>query len=281
MHLAMVRILGVVFLFVISVSGIDSLRRRTPVICSSWSTSGCDIKAVFSDRRSSTGWARLWIETSPDLKDEEQAYFLGYAEGKLTHSLINQFRMVIRSRHEGTSPRNYWDKQRAWINMQVKENADIDPFWYQAKLILLQMAGLRAGFNHEKPVTVEELSVSDTWLMNGDVENFDIESSSQTPFDFHVLSAQELIELASMHSRCSALVKWTGDDVIVGHATWEDFEEMNRVFKHITLNTKGTGSKSMAFSGYPGLLSSTDDFIVLKKYAQSGLSSPKHLIVDW
>jgi hypothetical protein len=66
---------------------------------------------------------------------------------------------------------------------------------------------------------------------------------------------------------CSALVRLTdGDfDVLVGHTTWDDYSKMTRIFKYYTFNLKAaeTMATKIAFSSYPGVISSTDDFYLM------------------
>jgi hypothetical protein len=66
---------------------------------------------------------------------------------------------------------------------------------------------------------------------------------------------------------CSALVKVTpdGGDILVGHTTWDDYSKMTRVFKYynFALDGASTMSPKIAFSSYPGVVSSTDDFYIM------------------
>jgi len=64
--------------------------------------------------------------------------------------------------------------------------------------------------------------------------------------------------------RCSALVRLTdgNDDLYMGHTTWDDYSKMTRIFKYYNFVLPGADSVAslIAFSSYPGVLSSTDDF---------------------
>jgi len=79
------------------------------------------------------------------------------------------------------------------------------------------------------------------------------------------MSRTELLEMIAFNGHCSALIKWTGDDLLVGHATWADYEELMRVYKHITLNFNHPSikSKHTSMSSYPGFLWSSDDWYML------------------
>jgi hypothetical protein len=66
---------------------------------------------------------------------------------------------------------------------------------------------------------------------------------------------------------CSALIKLTTDnqDLFIGHTTWDDYSKMTRVFKYYNLHFDGADvmATKIAFSSYPGAISSTDDFYVM------------------
>jgi len=65
---------------------------------------------------------------------------------------------------------------------------------------------------------------------------------------------------------CSALIKVTPNngDILVGHTTWDDYSKMTRIFKYYKFDLSGAESVAslIAFSAYPGALSSTDDFYI-------------------
>jgi hypothetical protein len=70
--------------------------------------------------------------------------------------------------------------------------------------------------------------------------------------------------------RCSAYVRVTdgNGDLLVGHATWNDYSSMTRVFKFYDLPLggealSGTMTRVIAMSSYPGLISSGDDYYVM------------------
>jgi len=66
---------------------------------------------------------------------------------------------------------------------------------------------------------------------------------------------------------CSALIKITegNKDCFIGHTTWDDYSKMTRIFKYYNFPFDGaaTMASKIAFSGYPGVISSTDDFYVM------------------
>ncbi len=70
------------------------------------------------------------------------------------------------------------------------------------------------------------------------------------------------------------LVKWTGNDLLAGHATWDDYNEMNRIYKFYhfkfsePLHAHRLHSQRLAMSSYPGMIFSSDDFYVLDSYVR-------------
>eukprot|EP00931_Biecheleriopsis_adriatica_P020087 TRINITY_DN13518_c0_g1_i1.p1 TRINITY_DN13518_c0_g1~~TRINITY_DN13518_c0_g1_i1.p1 ORF type:complete len:665 (+),score=154.27 TRINITY_DN13518_c0_g1_i1:51-2045(+) len=69
------------------------------------------------------------------------------------------------------------------------------------------------------------------------------------------------------HGHCSALVRLgnRNSDIYVGHSTWSDYSKMLRIYKyynfHLPLSLQS--NKLVAFSSYPGCVSSTDDFYMM------------------
>jgi len=54
-------------------------------------------------------------------------------------------------------------------------------------------------------------------------------------------------------------------DIFAGHSTWFPYSAMNRIFKRyeFNLNNPALAAKKVAFSSYPGMLSSWDDFYMM------------------
>jgi len=65
--------------------------------------------------------------------------------------------------------------------------------------------------------------------------------------------------------RCSALVRLAKDnkDIFVGHTTFSDYSEMNRIFKYYDFPLGGSAARKMGFSSYPGVAGSTDDYYLM------------------
>ena len=65
--------------------------------------------------------------------------------------------------------------------------------------------------------------------------------------------------------RCSALVRLAANnsDVFVGHTTFSDYSEMNRIWKYYDFPLGPGVNQLMGFSSYPGVASSTDDYYLM------------------
>lgn len=64
---------------------------------------------------------------------------------------------------------------------------------------------------------------------------------------------------------CSALVRLAPDnkDLMIGHTTFSDYSEMNRIFKYYDLPLGDDSVRKMGFSSYPGVTGSTDDYYLM------------------
>jgi len=65
--------------------------------------------------------------------------------------------------------------------------------------------------------------------------------------------------------RCSALIRLAenNSDIFMGHTTFSDYSEMNRIWKYYDFPLSGAVARTMGFSSYPGVAGSTDDYYVM------------------
>jgi len=74
-------------------------------------------------------------------------------------------------------------------------------------------------------------------------------------------------KLLAETGHCSALVRVTADnkDLLMGHTTWNDYSTMTRIFKYYNFHFDGaaTMATKIAFSSYPGVITSTDNFYIM------------------
>lgn len=83
--------------------------------------------------------------------------------------------------------------------------------------------------------------------------------------DLRSLDAAAWRRIKETSGRCSALVRLTAGnkDLLVGHTTFSDYSEMNRIFKYYDLLLGDDVVRRMGFSSYPGVAGSTDDYYLL------------------
>ena len=77
---------------------------------------------------------------------------------------------------------------------------------------------------------------------------------------FNVDNYEDAKLLFTSKLRCSALVKAVKDDsgnvkdVLIGHATWDDYNSLTRIYKHYKFDSHGLNNDKieLTFSSYPG-----------------------------
>lgn len=221
---------------------------------------------------STQGWDEVHIATNGAYANKQQAYAAGLLEGALTQDRVNQFWTSWTSRFRAPmrnkintfiNVQNTYLRERSADRVVSEESTDPDSiYWHHVGVVLAQLDGMLDGinYNNKNPISKEDL-----WIMNLDGDILDIERALQSDVFTHDMSRQQLIELIELKGHCSALVKWTGDDLLIGHTTWSDFAELYRSYKHYKFAFRGKGikSQSSSFSSYPGFVSSTDDYYLL------------------
>lgn len=110
------------------------------------------VSMLYTNKINETGFSFLEIETNSSLKDENQAYLAGYAEGLATHEIIySQWYNLIKNYCSDTktncSAVNKFIKQNTeWIKSNIL-NHSTDSYWHQIKLYFYQMEGILDGYN--------------------------------------------------------------------------------------------------------------------------------------
>lgn len=77
------------------------------------------------------------------------------------------------------------------------------------------------------------------------------------------LNDEKWREIQRRTGRCSALIKWTDNDLFMGHTTFSDFAEMTRIYKYYDFPLPNVAASRIGFSSYPGVAGSTDDFYLM------------------
>lgn len=175
----------------------------------------------------------------------------------------------------------------------------VDPYWKQVRYLLFQMWGMKDGYNAlALTKAVRMIDLIDMWMVNnhGELsEEMEVYKPSAAierekaqgaradllqvgraitkarkgflAPDVAADMTDEAWEMRMRKSRCSAFVRLADQnaDILVGHATWDDYSKMTRIFKYYKFDLPGAWTKAthMAFSSYPGNLWSSDNFYVM------------------
>jgi len=140
-------------------------------------------------------------------------------------------------------------------------------YWYNVRLIVSQLDGLLQGYN-DFSTADQQLTPFEMWMFNldGDLNDIERAVSPGAPIALvQNMGRSELISFISLRGRCSAIIKWTGDELYTAHTTWSDFAELYRMYKHHNFQFQHPSIKSrrMSFSSYPGFLFSSDDWVLM------------------
>jgi hypothetical protein len=240
--------------------------------------------AEFDKKLYKNGWDFLRISSNSLTKnkydDQLIAYSAGYLEGYITYKKIlmhyknmKQYIFPVQVYTNSSMPENvkqYLKENNEWIRNKTKENKD--EYWYNVNLIQEQYEGMVDGFNkkikekfnHSQDLKEKLLSYEDFQVMNAFGDLFDIPSyKSDKKIEYAKFSYKKIIKYIKRHTHCSSIIKLKPDysDIFFAHNTWFSYLTMTRIFKEYKLSFKDSVS-SVAFSGYPGTLSSVDDFYV-------------------
>ncbi|PAV76407.1 hypothetical protein WR25_17721 [Diploscapter pachys] len=202
----------------------------------------------------------------------KQGYAAGYLEGKATRDLIAlHIRNTLSNHCDGIMKycqtlRQFIRDNVKWMIQQIMQNKE-DQYWNQIALTLFQFKGIQDAYYHRKPrlkfeLDLDVLSDSEEYVieplmmlqLHGDLK--DLRYKFKKPKVPHKLFNKN-------NGHCSALVKLLPDhsDLFFAHVTWMSYSTMLRMQKKYKFKT-GNAGQTYAFSGYPGTISSIDDFIV-------------------
>ena len=212
----------------------------------------CIAYGSFQETIFETGWNQLTVRFDQSVIG---AYAAGLVEGLLTveqtEAHVGNMRKVYGYGNLEALYRYYGEVDEVVVELVGRMGGKEDgEFWDAILSTRLQLEGILDGLHLlGLPLTMEDLYFINT---DGDIDNlFMLTSDPFTRLGYSFLSN------LSRPDRCSALVKLTPTDLLMGHTTMEDYGEMNRVLK-----TYETGGVTVRMSSYPGAVSSTDDFMV-------------------
>ena len=235
--------------------------------------------ATYVNSYQSKGWDFLTISSyeKPDNKfdDSIKSYGMGYLEGVLNKDRIfSVYRNLMYFSfydEDNKFPENliqYLTKNLEYMKEKSLKYKDEDPYWEHVYYIYNQMLGMFDGYNsvaeNEKKI---DLIYFQMVVANADIEDAVYYNNMAKRPNFKNMTLEEIRLYTALHTHCSALVKVANDlsDVWIGHNTWTTYGTMIRTFKEYRFvsNKRNEKSKVVAFSSYPGSLSSVDDFYYL------------------
>jgi len=209
--------------------------------------------------------------------DRKKAYMAGFLEGVLTAYGVNAFMhntghgrtwRTIDQEHLNALTTWWTNAEATMLKKQDCANMSVAEckYWKQITLGYYQMLGVMDGHNTQVPENERKTSF-DFFRINSDGNISDLIDGlyalSQKQLEGKTLKEEHKIPGMG---RCSALVKYItgagGEELFVGHATWEGYSEMVRSWKYYDMDFCDVKAKTVSFSGYPGVVSSTDDYYI-------------------
>ncbi|XP_075977615.1 phospholipase B domain containing lamina ancestor [Anticarsia gemmatalis] len=239
-------------------------------------------RAYFRMDMENAGWSLLEVETDPSYSDENQAYAAGIVEGALTWSLIHKhLENTIRAKCNSPSVGEQCDKFRDALDESVKtwkthaeKHAEDDPFWHQVFLYYTQISGIYTGWKHgvERCMKDYRTDILDLYWLNFVSEAIDIQRKINVSID-----DDPIYQLPHLSSALLRVVDDKTEDgtptkkLYVSQNAAGTYSSMTRILKKYTLNYHKTFKSSelvqgtsIEFSGYPGSITSQDEFYIVK-----------------
>lgn len=259
--------------------------------------------AGYADEIDQVGWSFLNIEVNPDASKEFQAFVAGYGEGAVSHRRL--WMHLLNSGARDAFPDEQmeyirenlkWMKQEITLAERETKRSLRKVVFEQVDLILRQIDGIAQGYNAHRNASAGEgeitfmdiyklnLAASDSANLNCVLhpaeckKNIDDLISGKT--DVTLSSSNKyvsnLLKQVADKDKCTMFVKPLpdGSDMLVSHNANDDLMQMTRKFAryHFPFISFGPNKTplTLTFSGYPGLVLSTDDFTI---------THPNHLVV--
>jgi len=191
-------------------------------------------------------------------------YTVGYAEGYLTYdtiyyTFVNQVKANADALSKNTAAQAFLADHIRYEQHHEKKTA----FGKQLANQLRQVDGIYAGYvagyiAAGRPTNITQLSWQDIYLVSYMEELDNVLSKYSLRGSPRLSQKQKILNNPALH--CSALMKLTSDDLFFAHDTWSGFNTMLRQYKTYEM-AEGT----VVMSGYPGSISSIDDFYMTSR----------------
>jgi hypothetical protein len=228
-------------------------------------------RARFSDAEDHPSFfGQLEVKTNPSMPANEAGFAAGYAEGALTadhiyNMWLNERCLVDCSGEPDEQVNAFFIEQERWAEEQIEAHPDCS-YWQTVDFVFHQYRGLQAGYN-EHASEDKQLGTWSFRVLNGMGDLFDIMpavSQEKRPA-FHRMSYREIVDYMNKNGHCSALIKVSEslDSLWMAHSSWFTYSSMLRIYKMYQFALPQAATQLMAFSSYPGMLSSLDDFYMM------------------
>jgi len=220
----------------------------------------------YNDTLNENGWTVLEVYSNSSFPESQQARGAGILEGHLTQQRIIQMfhnSMNTSSLYNDTNFMSFIYTQQAYMEKQIKSPPHgEESFWHHVHLLLEQLKGLFQGYDDSRQPHDPVFTLSDFILQQLGDEIGDIDAGIQAQAGHDITAALE-----EKRGGCSALVKLLDyrSELFISQDTWTGFQTMLRIYKlyqfpWLLSTQEVVPGTQMSFSGYPGYLSSGDDF---------------------
>lgn len=226
---------------------------------------------IFEDAVEETGWAFFNVGTNPEYAHLLQYKATGILEGALSFKHIdsygtNQFAgwgftpTTIPTKLKDFMTQNL-AYMRAGPSTEILDDPVENAIWAQVESLLAQFDGIVQGYTKAVEEYNYTLSESSTLVHQGqgfnELDLFLLQSAGDMETLVTIFHNRQKVKFDDKYLLldCSALVRLTKSDLLMGQATWRGYTLMNRVYKDIAMNGVRT-----SFSSQPGFISSKDDF---------------------
>lgn len=246
-------------------------------------------RICYKDTIFENGWAQIEIDTQAEYPDQIQAYAAGILEGALTWSNIySHWSNTIQSYCEENDDqqlfctwlREFLTKNYATVIDGVQNSKiQLDHYWHQVRLFYYQLEGIEFGFRKgvKRSRSDWEIPFEDFLIMNSGADLRDLKhyydnivlSPDQVKPNSKTLNLNDDVTSSMIFK---ILCKSNFVNLLFGHTSAGSYSTMLRMLKKYHFHYHfSTDSKShlvhgvdMTFTGYPGIISSLDDFYLLR-----------------
>ncbi|XP_053609309.1 putative phospholipase B-like lamina ancestor isoform X2 [Plodia interpunctella] len=239
-------------------------------------------RAYFRMDIDTNGWSLLEVETEGSYPDEIQAYAAGIVEGALTWSLIHKhLENTIRAKCDGTPLEKQCNKLKDTLDKSVDkwksyaaDRSSTDPLWHQISLYYIQINGIFTGWKHgvERSQCEYDTDVSDLYWLNSMAEVAEIQRILNITLEDSTI--QNVPDLSTAFVRIANETSEDGTTtkkLYLAQNKAGSYSSMTRILKRYKLNyhltSKDTASipgQTVDFSGYPGSVTSQDEFYLIR-----------------